>query len=268
MSSLPPADDAFHQSPQYPTSRSNNALWIVLIVAAAALLVMCLIGGILMALLLPAVQQAREAARSSQSSNNLKMVGLAAHNFHDTNGRFPPLAPNGQDDPDVTAPISFNTALLPYLDQAALYGGIDKSIPWDDPINKMAYSTVVPTYISPHFEQRTDANGYAVTHYVPSSHIVVEDGGGIRLREVTDGTSNTILGGSIDNTAMPPWGDPQNARDPGNGFAGGPNAFGGVSGGAVILLMDGSVRFIDANTAPGVANALASPTGGEPVPAF
>ena len=80
------------------------------------LLVVIAIIAVLIALLLPAVQQAREAARRSQCKNNLKQLGLAMHNYHDTYGMLP-LQHLGRGTHSPTAWVG----LLPYIDQANAY---------------------------------------------------------------------------------------------------------------------------------------------------
>ncbi|TWU25434.1 hypothetical protein Pla52o_17350 [Novipirellula galeiformis] len=102
------------------------------------LLVVIAIIGVLVGLLLPAVQAAREAARRMQCSNQLKQMGLALHNYHDSFGSFPQnqawvtkgANPNQSvSSPNASSSISWRAAILPYIEQSAVYEQIDFSRP-------------------------------------------------------------------------------------------------------------------------------------------
>src|SRR3954470_16805972 len=91
------------------------------------LLVVIAIIGVLVALLLPALQSAREAGRRSSCQNNMKQIGLAIHNFHDTKQHLP----------SSTRPAAGGTVrhgvftyLLPFIEQKALWDQYDLSISW------------------------------------------------------------------------------------------------------------------------------------------
>lgn len=115
------------------------------------LLVVIAIIGVLVGLLLPAVQQAREAARRITCNNNLKQIGIALHNYNDTNKNFPPHGighASGQ-------AWAWGALLLPFMEEVSTYEllNIDTSNPDStdpsDAANATAIRTVINGYICP-----------------------------------------------------------------------------------------------------------------------
>ncbi len=124
------------------------------------LLVVIAIIGILIALLLPAVQAAREAARRSQCTNNLKQIGLALHNYHDTNRTFPPSGILHGDGVPMRLITTSNPSqvpyhhtwlvmILPFLEQGPLYDQTDKRLPIYGSSPQPVVSTQVAALLCP-----------------------------------------------------------------------------------------------------------------------
>lgn len=140
------------------------------------LLVVITIIGILIALLLPAVQAARESARRMSCSNNLKQIGLALHNHHDSNNCLPD-GWTGYDSAagnhSILGPTGWSWAarILPYIEQSGVYDGLMRlDLPVTDPLNQTARETCFSVFRCPSDtgEPRFDLGGLkaAASNYV------------------------------------------------------------------------------------------------------
>jgi prepilin-type N-terminal cleavage/methylation domain-containing protein len=187
--------------PQRTTRRGFTLIELLVVIAIIAILI---------ALLLPAVQQAREAARRSTCKNNLKQIATAFHNYAETHGCFPqyqfPVA--GANSWDGHGPF---TMILPFVDMRNVYEQVDFTSAWSSGSNTAATRTKIATFLCPTDVAFPDGarpgNNYAVCGggrrdlYSTGNPT---QGTGIfmrravsKFRDITDGSSNTILLGEI-----------------------------------------------------------------------
>lgn len=252
-------------APAKKPSSNNSAGPTIAIVIVAILGIMVVCGGVMAALLLPAVQAARESAKRTQCRNNLRQIGIAMHNYHDTHKTFPPayLA-----DASGNRVRSWRVLILRFIDQPVLHDANDPSDPWDAPIHQDLVDSSLPIYCCPSDpaseDRPTDTNYLLLT----GPGTIFEDDVEPKLRNILDGTSNTILAVEVPASGIN-WSEPRDLDI--NAFVAmfGPNGTGKNSSlhplGLNVLFADASVRFIPFDVAPATARALATRAGGEVV---
>ncbi|HVJ85732.1 MAG TPA: DUF1559 domain-containing protein [Caulifigura sp.] len=206
-------------------SRSRRAAFTLI-----ELLVVIAIIAILIALLLPAVQQAREAARRTQCKSQLKQIGLAIHNYESSHSCFPPgqIRMGFAAQPRVRG-WSMYVQLLPYFEQGPLYNKWDFADPIANETNGNT-AVILPVLICPSETiienpfTKPSGSRYALSSYggnggTQSHPPSATAGDGIfagtgpvittpptvqhsvvKIRDVTDGTSNTLLVGERNHT--------------------------------------------------------------------
>lgn len=217
------------------------------------------------ALLLPASQSARTAAQRSQSVNNLKQIGLAMHNFHSANNALPAQATYDKNKKPL---LSWRVALLPYMEEAALYNEFKLNEPWDSPHNKALIPRMPKVFVIPGAKAEPGKTYYrGFSGPSTAFDLKQKNGVGVGFQEVLDGTSNTLAVVEAKEAVI--WTKPEeeipfdaNANPANLGkLLGQMGAH--WQGGFDALFLDGSVRFLKLSINPIVLRALITRNGGE-----
>ncbi|HEX5447432.1 MAG TPA: DUF1559 domain-containing protein [Pirellulales bacterium] len=230
-------------------------------------------------LMLPAVQSARQAAMRNQSVNNLKMIGIAFHNYHDVWGQFP----TSTYDKDGKPLLSWRVHILPFIEQQALYQQFHLDEPWDSDHNKALIARLPNTYRNPTFvdAERTlylapigpaavfpggkeDGNAVGQAVVFRKDNAVVAWAQKVSMQNISDGTSNTIMVVEADPQEAIVWTQPDDLPiDPEKPMAG----LGGLQKtGFNALYCDGSVHFLKTTIAAETLRRLFNPRDGQPIP--
>jgi prepilin-type processing-associated H-X9-DG protein len=210
--------------------------------------------GVLTGLLLPAVQAAREAARRMQSMNNLKQIQLALLNYESAFKRFPPRV---SEDETGQPLLSWRVAILPYLEENALYQQFHLDEPWDSEHNIQLLDRMPAVYTHP---GSVTLAGHTV-YLAPFGENTGWPERKLRFANITDGTSNTISVVQARSELAVPWTKPDDLdvdQYPDGSWM--------EDAGANVAFFDGSVHRLSRFIASEVLAALFTLDGGELIP--
>ena len=195
------------------------------------------------------------------SINNLRQIGLAMHNYHDTFTTFPASAgPRKPGQP----PVSWRVLILPFVEQQALYQQYRFDEPWDSEHNKKLAANMPAVFKAP--GSKAAAEGKTNYLAVVGDPFAFAADKGRPLREFRDGTSNTILVVEVSDEKAVPWTKPEDftpeAKNPSAGLVG------LRPGGFLATFADGAVRRIPAGLDAATLHALFTRASNEPVSAW
>ncbi len=198
---------------------------------------------------------APEAADRLRSMNNLKQLVLALHGYHDVYGHFPADIR----DKDGKPLLSWRVQILPFIEQDALFKKFKLDEAWDGPNNKQLAKMTIKVFMSP--RQKT-AEKHLTTYLAPlGKGFAWDDPKGVKITDIADGTSNTILLLEADDEAAVPWAKPGDLTiEPERPLK---NLLGHYAGSFNAAFADGSVRFFKKTLPAETLKAYLTRNGGE-----
>lgn len=213
---------------------------------------------------------ARATASRSQCVNNLKQIGLALHNHAAAHKlTFPPAYTADKAGKPL---LSWRVAILPYIEQDALYKEFHLDEAWDSPHNRALIERMPPAYRCPGAKP-SDVRAGKTRYLAPrNKHSVLSGAEGVGLKAITDGTSNTILVIDAGDKNAVVWTRPDDWEVGEELKALPPDVFQahgtpGATIGTNALFADGSVHFLRDTIKPDVLRKLLTRDGGEVVSA-
>jgi prepilin-type processing-associated H-X9-DG protein len=202
---------------------------------------------------------AAKRAESTVVRNHLKELGIAMHNYHDVYKQFPPAAIR---DAKGRPLLSWRVALLPFMEENKLYQQFHLDEPWDSPHNKPLIAKM-PEALRPRSATLRAAG--KTTLLVPiGKQTVFGPPEGVPIREITDGTSNTILIVDADEADAVAWTKPDDLNV--DGVDAKQVVFGTRKDGVSCAFADGHVERLDPQFTADLVHALLTRNGGEAIP--